>query len=50
MAKELKVKKAKNTKLKVKANPVTKPHNMGKVKPKKAAKPGNMPPNYGVKK
>ena len=49
MAKEIKIKKTKNTKLKVKANPLTKPHNAGKVKPKKASKPGNMPSNYGVK-
>ena len=49
MAKEIKIKKPKNSKLKTKADGVTKPHNAGKVKPKKAAKPGNMPSNYGVK-
>jgi hypothetical protein len=49
MAKEIKIKKAKNTKLKVKANPLTKSHNVGKVNSKKASKPGNMPSNYGVK-
>ena len=49
MAKEVKIKKAKNTRPKGKAAPVTKPHNMGTVKAKRAAKPGNMPSNYGVR-
>jgi hypothetical protein len=48
MANEIKPKKVKNTKPKVKGSPVTKPHNAGKVRTKKAAKPGNMPSNYGV--
>jgi hypothetical protein len=49
MDKEIKPKKVKNTKPRVKGNAVVKPHNAGKVKPKRTTKASNMPSNYGVR-
>jgi hypothetical protein len=49
MDKEIKPKKVKNTKPKVKGSAVVKPHNAGKVNSKKATKASNMPSNYGVR-